>query len=357
MSTTRLFNFGAGPSMLPGEVVGEIRETMMDFGGMSILEISHRSKPFGKIIDEARSLVAELMELPAGYDVLFLQGGATQQFAMVPMNLMDRTADYVCTGAWSQKAFAEAKVFGQPREIFSSEAEGFSRVPRPEELSVDAQASYLHITSNNTIFGTQYASFPETGEVPLVADMSSDILSRRIDAKRFGLIYAGAQKNLGPAGVTLVVVREDLLARDYRPAPKIWRYVTHAKAGSLSNTPPVFAIWATLLNLRWMKRQGGVAAIEARNQRKAALLYEVIDAGDFYRGNAEANSRSMMNVTFTLPNDELAATFLAEAEGAGLVGLKGHRSVGGIRASIYNAMPLEGVEALTAFMREFSQRN
>ncbi len=355
MSTERCFNFSAGPATLPAEVIDEITRKLPHFGGASILEISHRGERVQAILEEARALVTELMGLPKGYSVLFLQGGATQQFAMVPMNLLEGGADYAITGAWSQKALAEAALFGEARVAFTSEGSHFSRVPLPEEVSVAEGSSYLHITSNNTIFGTQYALFPETGTVPLVADMSSDILSRMIEPSRFGLVYAGAQKNLGPAGVTLVVIRDDLLERAPRSVPNILRYRTHAEAGSCSNTPPVFAIWATLLTLRWLKGQGGVPAIEARNRKKAAMLYDAIDRSSLYRGNAEAESRSMMNVTFTLPSEDVAKRFLDGAAEAGMMGLKGHRSVDGVRASIYNAMPVEGVAKLVEYMKAFEK--
>lgn len=355
MSIDRAHNFNAGPSALPLEAVQEMLAGFMDFGGMSILEISHRSKEFQAVIDEARALLVELLGIPANYDVLFLQGGAAHQFAMVPLNLMDASADYALTGSWSKKALAEAKVVGKPEVIFTSETSGFNRVPRKDEISATPGASYLHITSNNTIFGTQYHAFPETGDVPLVADMSSDILSRPVDVSRFGLIYAGAQKNLGPAGVTAVIIRKDLIERSYRPLPVILRYATHAKEGSLYNTPPVFSVYAMMHCLRWVKTQGGVAAMEQRNAAKAAALYEAIDGSGFYKGVAEKNSRSAMNVTYTLPSDELTAAFVAEAKKQGIVGVKGHRSVGGIRASLYNAVPLASVEALIAFMKEFER--
>jgi len=328
----------------------------MQFSGMSILEISHRSKDFGAVIDEARSLLGELMGVPDGYDILFLQGGAAHQFAMVPLNLMDQTADYVLTGSWSERAFSEARCVGKPKATFSSEETNFSRVPRKDEVEVSAGASYVHITSNNTIFGTQYREFPETGDVPLVADMSSDIMSRPIDVGRFGLIYAGAQKNLGPAGVTAVIIRKDLLRLSYREIPEMLRYSTHADKGSLYNTPPVFAIYATMLNLRWVKRQGGLSAMEKRNAEKAALLYEAIESSPFYKGVADKDSRSAMNVTFRLASDGLTDDFVSEAKKAGIVGIKGHRSVGGLRASIYNAVPKESVEALASFMKEFERK-
>jgi phosphoserine aminotransferase len=355
MSINRAHNFNAGPSALPLEAVEAMREGFMDFGGMSILEISHRSKEFQAVIDEARALLVELMGIPSDYDILFLQGGAAHQFAMVPLNLMDTTADYALTGSWSKKALAEAKVVGTPKTVFSSQEGGFRRVPSADELTPSDGASYLHITSNNTIFGTQYHAFPDTGATPLVADMSSDILSRAVDVSRFGLIYAGAQKNLGPAGVTAVIIRKDLLSRSYRELPVILRYSTHAEGGSLYNTPPVFSIYAMMHCLRWVKAQGGVAEMEKRNAVKAALLYEAIETSGFYTGVAEKDSRSLMNVTYTLPSEELTTAFVADAKKQGIVGIKGHRSVGGIRASLYNAVSLASVTALVTFMKEFER--
>jgi phosphoserine aminotransferase len=363
MSTKRIFNFSAGPSTLPTAVVDGIQSGMTDFGGMSILEISHRSAGFTAVIDEARGLVRELMDIPKDYEVLFMQGGASHQFAMIPLNFMERSADYLLTGVWSKKALAEAEIVGATRVAYTSEDSNFSRTPGTDEVEINRDADYVHITSNNTIFGTQYATFPETGTVPLMADMSSDIMSRVIDVSKFGLIYAGAQKNLGPAGVTIVIIRKDLLNNAQRftnnvgSIPKILRYSTHVESKSLYNTPPTFPIWALMQNLRWLKGQGGVAGIEGINSKKAAMIYDVVDGTDFFTGNAETNSRSIMNVTFTLPTDELSAKFLAEAQASEMSGLKGHRSVGGIRASIYNAMPTEGVERLVEFMKEFERKN
>lgn len=355
MSTNRVFNFNPGPAVLPVEVLNEVKDRLMSFGGMSILEISHRSKDFEAILNETESLVRELMDVSNDYHVLFLQGGASQQFAMVPMNLMDKTADYAITGSWSKKALAEAKIIGAPKTIYSAEEDGFTRTPTPEEIKTNNDASYLHITSNNTIYGTQYHAFPGAGKIPLVADMSSDILSRKVDVSRFGLIYAGAQKNLGPAGVTLVIIRRDLAERSYRTIPTIFKYSVHAENKSLYNTPPVFAIWITGLVLKWIKAKGGVDAIEKANREKAAVIYNALDKSEFYSSGVERQSRSLMNVIFRLPTDELTQKFLALAKEGGMVGLKGHRSTGGIRASIYNAFPREGVEALAKFMREFER--
>ena len=356
MSIERTHNFNAGPSALPLEVLEEIKSGFMEFGGMSVLEISHRSKEFGAIIDETRESMRELMGVPADYEILLLQGGAAHQFAMVPLNLMEKTADYAVTGSWSKRALSEAKKVGETRVAFTSEETNFSRVPKKGEVSVSNGASYLHITSNNTIFGTQYSAFPDTGAAPLIADMSSDIMSRPIDVNRFGLIYAGAQKNLGPAGVTAVIIRKDLLERSHRDIPDMLRYSTHAEKGSLYNTPPVFSIYATMHNLRWVKHQGGLAAMEKLNTEKAALLYEAIESSPFYEGVADKDSRSIMNVTFRLSSSDLTEEFVSEAKENGIVGIKGHRSVGGLRASIYNAVPKKSVEALASFMKEFERK-
>lgn len=356
MTSNRVYNFNPGPATLPLEVLKEFGESFMNFGGMSIFEISHRGKEFEAILNETVSLVKELMKVPDNYHILFLQGGAATQFAMAPMNLMDKTADFALTGAWSKKALSEAKNFGTPNVCFSSEETKFSRTPKPDEIKLSPGASYLHITSNNTIFGSQYHTFPDTGSTPLVADMSSDILSRPIDVSKFGLIYAGAQKNLGPAGVTLVIIRDELARRVHRTVPAIWRYSTHADEKSLYNTPPVSAIYLTKLVLKWVKGKGGVSAIEKQNREKAGIIYDVLDNSNFYRSHVEKDSRSFMNIVFTLPDEETTQKFLAKTKENGMVGLKGHRSVGGIRASIYNAFPREGAEALAALMREFERK-
>ena len=285
MSTKRIYNFNPGPATLPLEAIQRIHDEFMDFEGMSVLEISHRSKTFAAILDEASTLITELMEVPKNYHILFLSGGASLQFAMVPMNLMDKSADYAITGSWSKKALAEAKHFGEPKIVFSSEETNFNRVPSPKDIKLNDDASYLHITSNNTIFGTQYHSFPETENISLVADMSSDILSHKIDVSKFGLIYAGAQKNLGPAGVTLVIIREDLVNRSYRDIPAMLKYKTHVESKSLFNTPPVFAVYAMTHVLKWFKKQGGISEIENINQRKAHKIYEVLDNSSFFLPN------------------------------------------------------------------------
>ncbi|MBI2341258.1 MAG: 3-phosphoserine/phosphohydroxythreonine transaminase [Deltaproteobacteria bacterium] len=351
-----MLNFNPGPSILPAEALEEIRRNFMNFGGMSILEISHRSKEFENILEDAKALFAELMAIPKNYHILFLQGGASLQFAMVPMNLMEKCADYSLTGYWSKKALKEAKLFGEANIPFSSENSAFSRTPKPAEISLSQKSSYLHITSNNTIYGTQYHEFPETGDIPLVADMSSDILSRKIDVSKFGLIYAGAQKNLGPAGTTVVIIRDDLLKREYRKLPTMLKYSIHAESNSLYNTPPVFAVYAMSYVLKWIKKSGGIDAIEKINREKADTLYKTIDSSNLYCGTAEKSSRSSMNVTFRLKNTALENRFLDEAKKAEMAGLKGHREIGGIRASIYNAFPLDGVKKLAEFMKEFERK-
>ena len=359
MTTERVFNFGAGPAVLPEVVIEEAQRDLMALPGvgMSVLEISHRSKAFTEIIETAEADIRRLAGVPDGYQVLFLQGGATQQFSMVPMNLCppSRSADYILTGTWAKKAFVEAGRLGNARVAGSTEPAGFSHVPEATELELAPDAAYVHITSNNTICGTQWATIPETGGVPLVSDASSDIFSRPIDIARHGLIYAGAQKNLGPAGVTLVIARDDLVTAAPADLPITMRYATAADAGSLYNTPPVFTIYLVGLVLKWLLAAGGLEEMARRNTRKADLLYAAIDRTDFYEGTARPESRSKMNVTFRLPTEELDARFVTEATAAGLAGLKGHRSVGGQRASIYNALPDAGVEALAHFMAEFER--
>ncbi|MCY4029124.1 MAG: 3-phosphoserine/phosphohydroxythreonine transaminase [Acidobacteria bacterium] len=355
----RVYNFGAGPAVLPEPVLREVQEHLLALpgAGMSVLEISHRSAAFEEILTSAESGIRALAGVPDGYHVLFLQGGATQQFAMVPMNLLaaGATADYVVTGSWARKAAAEARRFGTVRVAATTEPDGFTRVPAPTELALTRGAAYVHLTSNNTIAGTQWAETPDTGDSPLVVDASSDILSRPIDVARHGLIYAGAQKNLGPAGVTVVIVRDELVRRAPQGLPTLMRYETFAESRSLHNTPPVFAIYVVALVTAWIRDAGGLDEMSRRNERKAQALYDVIDASSFYRGTAEPASRSRMNVTFRLPTPELDAQFVREAGDAGLAGLKGHRSVGGQRASIYNAFPEAGVAALVDFMREFER--
>jgi phosphoserine aminotransferase len=357
---TRIFNFSAGPAVLPLEVLEQAQRDLLSLPGvgMSILEISHRSKPFDEVIEGCEADLRSLAGIPAGYQVLFLQGGASLQFSMVPMNLLPPagSADYIVTGAWSEKAVKEAKRAGGVR-IAASTGPEFTRVPAQRELRLDPNAAYVHYTTNNTIFGTEFSYVPDTGRVPLVADTSSDMFSGPIDVSKFALIYAGAQKNLAPAGVTLVIVRDDMLARTPSTLPTMLQYGVHVENKSMYNTPPVFAIYIMRLVLAWLVKQGGLRAIEQQNARKADKLYAEIDRTGFYRGHAEKDSRSRMNVTFRLPTEELEKRFAKEATGAGLDGLKGHRSVGGMRASIYNAFPEAGVDALVQFMREFERKN
>ncbi len=326
---------------------------------MSVLEISHRSKPFDEIIEGCEADLRQLGGIPDSHRVLFLQGGASLQFSMVPMNLLpkDGSADYIVSGVWAQKAVKEAKRVGGVKIAGSTEAENFKRVPKQNELTLDPSAAYVHYTTNNTIFGTQFHYRPDTGNVPLIADASSDIFSEPIDVPRFALIYAGAQKNLAPAGLTLVIIRDDMLQRTPSSIPTMLQYPVHAENKSLYNTPPVFAIYVMRLVLRWLLKQGGLATMAKANQRKAGKIYAEIDRGDFYKGHAAADSRSTMNVTFRLPSEELEKKFAKEATAAGLDGLKGHRSVGGIRASIYNAFPEAGVDALVQFMGDFAAKN
>ena len=360
-TTTRIFNFSAGPAVMPLPVLEQAERELVSLPGvgMSILEVSHRSKIFEDVLSRAEADIRTLAGIPSNYRVLFLQGGASLQFTMVPMNLLlpGATADYLITGVWATKAADEARKIGKVHVAATTKAEQFTRLPRAEEIVLTPGAAYVHMTSNNTIYGTEWKSLPEVGDVPLVSDTSSDMLSRPIDVSRHALIYAGAQKNMGPAGVTVVIVREDLLARSAASLPSMLSYSVHAANGSLYNTPPVFAIYLLGLVVRWLLNSGGLEAIAVANERKAATLYAEIDRTGFYRGTAQKDSRSLMNITFRLPSEELEKQFVKDAERDGMDGLKGHRSVGGIRASIYNAFPEEGVEALTSFMREFERRN
>lgn len=359
--TERIYNFNPGPATLPLPVLEEMRQELLDFrgSGMSVLEISHRSEWFNTVIDDAVARVKRLLGLDDRFHVLFLQGGASMQFCMVPMNLSmaGKPLEYVETGTWSTKAIREAKIQGKPaRVIATSEDREFTYIP--DGFQVGSDAAYLHITSNNTIRGTQWQKFPQTDEVPLICDMSSDIFSRRFDPEPFGLIYAGAQKNAGPAGVTLVIIRDDMLERVPADLPTMLRYTTFVDKDSRFNTPPSLAIYVVGLVLKWLEETvGGLAKMEAINRQKADLIYSYLDGQDFYRGTAEPGSRSAMNVTFRLPTPELEQAFIAQALEARLGGLKGHRSVGGCRASIYNAMPLEGVTALVEFMQGFARKN
>jgi len=359
--TERIFNFSAGPAVLPVPVLEEAQRDLLSLPGvgMSVMEISHRSKTFDEIIAGAESGLRELMRIPDNYRILFLQGGASLQFSMVPMNFLpaDGSADYVITGSWGKKALKEARKVGGVNIAATMADGGFTRVPSRDEMSLNPHAAYVHITSNETIEGVEWKREPEVGDVPLVADASSDILSREIDVHRYGLIYAGAQKNMGPSGLTVVILRDDLLPRIPAELPTMLDYRTHVENNSLYNTPNTWGIYILGLVCKWLKDKGGVAAMERENEEKAQLLYDAIDATDFYRGHADVDCRSLMNVTFRLPDQELEKKFVAEATAQGLDGLKGHRSVGGIRASIYNAFPRAGVEALVSFMKDFERRN
>ncbi|MCS6885754.1 MAG: 3-phosphoserine/phosphohydroxythreonine transaminase [Acidobacteriota bacterium] len=359
--TERIFNFSAGPAMLPLPVLEEAQRDLLSLPGvgMSVLEISHRSKIFEDIIQAAEADLRTLLGISDDYHVLFLQGGASTQFSMVPMNLMEKggKADYLVTGLWSKAAVKEAKKVGTVNIAASTEEENFVRIPKQEEFKLDPEAAYVHYTSNNTIYGTEWHRVPEVGNVPLVCDASSDILSRPMDVSKHALIYAGAQKNMGPAGVTVVIIRRDMVKDPPPDMGTMFAYKTHVEAKSLYNTPPVFAIYIVRLVCKWLLGLGGLEAMQKINEEKAKMLYDVIDSSDFYRGHAQPDSRSLMNVTFRLPNEELEKKFVKEATAAGLDGLKGHRSVGGLRASIYNAFPKEGVKALVDFMKEFENKN
>jgi len=356
----RVFNFAAGPAVLPVPVLEEIQRDMLALPGvgMSIIEISHRSKTFEAILDQAIADARELAGIPANYHVLFLQGGASLQFSMVPMNLLTtgQPADYIVTGSWGQKAVKEAKRVGPVNVAATLEAENFTRLPKAEEIKLTPNAAYVHFTSNETIHGVEFKGEPAVGDVPLVCDTSSDMFSRPLDVSKYALVYAGAQKNLGPSGVTLVILREDMLARSPATLGTMLNYNTHAKEKSLYNTPPCFAIYAFGLVMKWLKANGGLVGIAERNARKAGKLYAEIDRTGFYRGHAQKDCRSNMNVTFRLPSEELEAEFVKQSKANGMDGLKGHRSVGGLRASIYNAFPEEGIDALVAFMREFEKK-
>jgi phosphoserine aminotransferase len=356
----RIHNFNAGPAAMPVAVLEKAQAELLDLAGagMSVMEMSHRSKEFQSIIDGAESGIRRLMGVPDDYAILFLQGGASLQFAMIPMNLRrpGRSADYVDTGSWASKAIKESKVTGATNVIWSGKGENYSRVPKPGELHFAPDAEYLHICTNETIGGIRWAQFPKTS-VPLVADMSSEILSRAVDVTQFAFIYAGAQKNLGPSGLAIVIMRKDLINRAPDNVPIFMRYSTHAADGSLYNTPNTWGIYLVKLICEWMESQGGVQAFQKMNERKAAALYNTIDSSAFWRSPVEQESRSIMNVVWRLPSEALEEQFVAQAKKAGLVGLKGHRSVGGIRASIYNAVPLEAVEALVAFMKDFEKKN
>lgn len=355
----RVYNFSAGPAVLPEEVLAEAASEMLDYRGcgMSVMEMSHRSKPFGEIIENAEADLRELIGIPDNYRVLFLQGGASQQFAAVPMNLMkNRVADYIITGSWAKKAFKEAKIYGDARAIASSEDETFSYIPDCSDLDVSADADYVYICENNTIYGTKFHTLPNTKGKDLVADVSSCFLSEPVDITKYGVMYGGAQKNIGPAGVVISIIREDLITDDVlEGTPTMLKWKTQADADSLYNTPPAYGIYICGKVFKWLKDQGGLEAMQKRNQEKAALLYDFLDASKLFRGTVRKADRSLMNVPFVTGDADLDAAFVAEAKSAGLENLKGHRSVGGMRASIYNAMPRAGVEALVAFMDKFEQ--
>lgn len=358
----RIFNFSAGPAILPEEVIKEAQENlyMLPGVGMSILEISHRSKTFDKIMAETIANLKQLMGISDDYDLLFLQGGASLQFSMVPMNLMPpvNKADYINTGVWSKKAIKEAKRVGTVNVAGTTEAENFKRIPKQNELKLDPEAAYVHYTSNNTIYGTEWQWDPQVGNVPLVCDMSSDILSKPIDVNKYALIYAGAQKNMGPSGVTFVVIRKDMTARSQDSLHSMLNYKIHVENGSLYNTPTVFGIYIIHLVAKYLIKMGGLDAMYKHNQEKAGLIYNAIDnSNGYYCGHAEKDSRSLMNITFRMPTEELEKKFIAEATATGFDGLKGHRSVGGLRASVYNAFPKKGCEELVKFMQEFQKKN
>ncbi len=355
------YNFNAGPAVLPRPALEQAQREFLDFNGlgMSVLEISHRSKDFEAVLEEAIALTRDLLGLPDNYRVLFLQGGASLQFAMAPMNVVPEggVANYILTGSWSEKALGEAEKVTRVHTAASTKEEGYRRIPAPSEAQLSPDPAYVHITSNNTIYGTQWRALPEFGDVPLVADMSSDFLSRPFDVAPYGLIYAGLQKNAGPAGATIVIIREDWLERSPKSLPTMLRYDVMAKNNSLYNTPPVFAIYMSMLVMRWLKAHGGLEAVAARNAEKARLIYDAIDQSNgFYCGHAEPGSRSLMNITFRLANEDLEKQFLAEAKERGYVGLSGHRSVGGVRASTYNALPREACEDLAELLRDFQKR-
>jgi len=357
----RVFNFSAGPSTLPEPVLRKAAAEMLDYqgSGQSVMEMSHRTPEYEGIIYGCEALFRELLEIPDTYQVLFLQGGASQQFGMIPLNLLGekKKADYVNTGIWSKKAIAEAKRYGKVNVIASSEDKNFTYIPKLTSNMFDPDASYVHITTNNTIVGTRYREVPDTGNVPLVADMSSNILSEYYDIKKFGLIYAGAQKNIGPAGLTLVIIRNDLIGKALDFTPTMLNYKTHSEEKSMFNTPPCYSIYIAKLVLEWLKDLGGIAAIQQLNEKKAAILYEYLDNSKFFKGTVVPEFRSLMNVPFVLKNESFDKDFLKKATAQGLINLKGHRLVGGMRASIYNAMPVEGVVKLVDFMKKFEQEN
>lgn len=358
---SRVYNFSAGPAVLPEEVLKEAQEELMDYRGcgMSVMEMSHRSSVFQQIIDEAEADLRELMNIPSEYRVLFLQGGASLQFAMIPMNLMkNRVADYIVTGQWAKKAYQEAQKFGKANKIASSEDKTFSYIPDCSDLPVSPDADYVYICENNTIYGTKFKELPNTKGKLLVSDVSSCFLSEPVDVSKYGIIYGGVQKNIGPAGMVIAIIREDLITEDVLPGtPTMMTYKTHANAGSMYNTPNCWSIYMCGKVFRWLKRMGGLSVMKEKNEEKAKILYDYLDSSRLFRGTVVPKDRSLMNVPFVTGDKELDAKFVKEAKAAGLENLKGHRTVGGMRASIYNAMPKEGVEALVAFMKKFEEEN
>ena len=357
----RVYNFSAGPAVLPEEVLQEAADEMLDYRGtgMSVMEMSHRSKAYDTIIKEAEADLRELMNIPDNYKVLFLQGGASQQFAMIPMNLMkNRVADYIVTGQWAKKAYQEASLYGKANKIASSEDKTFSYIPDCSDLPISEDADYVYICENNTIYGTKFKTLPNTKGKPLVADVSSCFLSEPVDVTKYGVIYGGVQKNIGPAGVVIVIIREDLITEDVLPGtPTMLRYKIHADADSLYNTPPAYGIYICGKVFKWLKKMGGLEAMKERNEKKAKILYDYLDESKLFKGTVRKEDRSLMNVPFITGNEELDAKFVKEAKEAGFENLKGHRTVGGMRASIYNAMPIEGVEKLVEFMKKFEKEN
>ena len=357
----RVYNFSAGPSMLPEEVLKKAQKEMVEYGtsGMSVMEMSHRSKDFEEIINGCEALVRELMHVPDNYKVMFLQGGGSSQFAMIPMNLANKNkkCDIVITGQWAKIAAQEAERYIEVNKVASSADKTFSYIPKLNKDDFSKDADYFYICLNNTIYGTKWNTLPDTGDIPLVADISSIIMSEEIDVSKFGLLFAGAQKNLGPAGVTLAIVREDLIGDAMDICPTMFNYQIHADNGSMYNTPPTYGIYIMKLVMEWIKEKGGVAALQKINEHKAKILYDFLDSSEMFRGTVVPEDRSLMNVPFVTDSDELNAKFVKEAEAAGFVNLKGHRSVGGMRASIYNAMPIEGVEKLVEFMAQFEKEN
>ncbi len=357
----RVYNFSAGPAILPEDVLKKAAAEMLEYGtsGQSVMEMSHRSKEYQAIIDSVEAKLRDLMNIPENYKVLFLQGGASSQFAMIPLNLMNKNgkADFVLTGQWASKAYQEASRYGKCNAVASSKDKTFSYIPELDKAKFDPEADYFHICYNNTIYGTRFNELPDTGDVPIIADMSSCILSEPVDVSKYGMIYAGAQKNMGPAGLTVVIIREDLIGNAMDITPTMFNYQTHADNGSMYNTPPTYGIYILGLVLDWVAEKGGLEAMAELNKAKAAILYDYLDESKLFKATVQGKDRSLMNVPFVTGNDELDAKFVAESKKAGFINLKGHRSVGGMRASIYNAMPIEGVKALVEFMRKFEAEN